>query len=313
MKLSVNGIPIEAEDTGGPGEPILLIMGLGGQLIHWPAEFMQALIDAGYRVLRFDNRDAGLSKHFPGKSPPNLPWIATQAWLGLRPRLPYSLSDMAADALGVLDALEIERAHVIGLSMGAMIAQRVALAAPKRVQSLTCIMGSSGARGLMKPTSAVMRAGAGKPRGQADAETLARYYVRFLQAISSPTLPPSQEAFMEVFERTAARHSPDTDATARQLAAILTDGKRAKQLASISTPTLVIHGKQDPLVPPVCGEDTARRIPGARLQMIPDMAHDLAPAVHPEILRRVLAVLLPFLAEHPLGSETQSSTLRAEP
>ncbi|WP_051236374.1 alpha/beta fold hydrolase [Ottowia thiooxydans] len=300
MKLSINGITIEAEDSGGSGPPILLIMGLGGQLIHWPASFVQGLLDAGYRVLRFDNRDAGLSTHFPGKSAPNIPWIATQSWLGLKPRLPYSLADMATDARGVLDAFNVSRAHVIGLSMGAMIAQRVALAAPGRVASLTCIMGSSGARGLMKPTAAVLRAGAGKPGGQADAAALARYYVRFLQAISSPTLPPSEEAFLEVFERTAKRHSPDAAATARQLAAILADGRRAKLLAGISNPTLVIHGAEDPLVPPACGADTARRIPGARLEMIADMAHDLAPAVHPEVLRRVFAVLLPFLAEHPL-------------
>ena len=294
MNIEANGIRIEVEDSGGAGQPLLLVMGLGGQLIHWPAELVQGLVDAGYRVIRFDNRDAGLSTHFTAQGTPSIPWVATQAWLGRRPRVPYTLSDMAGDALGVLDALGVEQAHVVGLSMGAMIAQRMALLAPARVLSLSSVMGSSGARGLMKPQPAVLRVAATKPRAGDDA-ALAQYYVRFLQAISSRSLPPTAADLHEVFRRTAARHSPRTDATNRQLAAVLADGARAGQLAGIRCPTLVLHGADDPWVPPACGRDTARRIPGAQLAIIPDMAHDLAPAGHPEIVRRVLAVLLPFL------------------
>ena len=149
MNIEANGISIEIEDSGGSGPAVLLIMGLGGQLIHWPADFVQGLIDAGYRVLRFDNRDSGLSAHFTSRGAVNIPWIATQAWLGRRPRVPYTLGDMGRDALGVLDALGIERAHVVGLSMGAMIAQRVALLAPDRVLSLTSIMSARGSLARM--------------------------------------------------------------------------------------------------------------------------------------------------------------------
>lgn len=298
MKIQANGISLEVEDSGGSGEPVLLIMGLGGQLIHWPAALVQALVDAGYRVLRFDNRDSGLSTHQVGDPAPSIPWVAAQAWLGLDARVPYTLSDMAADALGVLDALGVRCAHVVGMSMGAMIGQRLTLAAPERVCTLTSIMGSSGARGLMKPSAEVLKAAASKPRGHSDLQALASYYHRFFTAISSPTFAPPEAALREAFELTLRRHPPDMAATCRQLAAILTDGERAEMLARIHCPTQVIHGAEDPLLPVGCGEDTARRIPGARLHIIPDMAHDLAPSPHPEILRRVLSVLLPFLAEH---------------
>lgn len=294
MQIEANGIRLEVEDSGGDGPVVLLLMGLGGQLIHWPAAFVQGLVDAGWRVLRLDNRDAGLSTHFTNRGAPPIPWVAAQAWLGRQPRVPYTLADMARDALGVLDALGVARAHVVGLSMGAMIAQRLALLAPARVRSLSSISGCSGARGLMKPQASVLRVAAGKPRAGDDA-ALAQYYLGFLRAISSHRFAPSDAELREVLARTALRHSPRGDATTRQLAAILADGRRAAELARIRCPTLVVHGADDPWVPPACAHDTARRIPGARLALIPDMAHDLAPVGHPEIVRRVLDVLLPFL------------------
>ena len=294
MKIEVNGLRIEVEDSGGTGTPLLLLMGLGGQLTHWPADLVQSLADAGHRVIRMDNRDAGLSTHLREQGTPTIPWVALQARLGLRPRVPYRLADMAGDALGVLDALGVARAHFVGISMGAMIAQRLVLAAPGRVLSLSSIMGSSGARGLLKPRPEVMRVGMGRTRARDDA-ALQAYYVRFLKAISSQALPPTDAQLQAVFDATAARHRPSTAATLRQLAAILADTGRAAQLAQIRCPTLVLHGADDPLVPLAGGQDTARRIPGARLEVVPDMAHDLAPAPHPEILRRALAHLLPFL------------------
>ena len=294
MKIEVNGLQIEAEDSGGAGTSVLLLMGLGGQLTHWPVDFVQALTGAGYRVIRMDNRDAGLSSHLKQHGTPVIPWVALRARLGLRPRVPYGLNDMAADALGVLDALGVARAHIVGISMGAMIAQRVALAAPERVISLSSMMGSSGARGLLKPQPEVMRIGMGRTRANDEAALMA-YYVRFLKAISSRTLAPTDEQLHAVFRATAARHRPSNAATLRQLAAILTDTGRAAQLGNIRTPTLVLHGAEDPLVPLAGAEDTARRIAGARLEVVPEMAHDLAPAPHPEIVRRVLARLMPFL------------------
>ena len=294
MKIEANGLQIEVEDTGGSGTPVLLVMGLGGQLIHWPAALVQSLVGAGYRVIRFDNRDSGLSTHFAQHGAPAIPWIALRAWLGAKPRAPYALGDMAADALGVLDALGVQRAHIVGLSMGAMIAQRVALAAPQRVISLSSVMGSSRARGLSRPQGHVLRLFMARP-GAKDEAALMAFYTRFLRAISSRRFAPTDESLQAVFRATAARHPPNTAATMRQLAAILTDTGRAEQLAHIRTPTLVLHGADDPLVPLDGAQDTARRIPGARLAVVPDMAHDLAPAPHPEILRRALAHLLPFL------------------
>jgi pimeloyl-ACP methyl ester carboxylesterase len=205
---------------------------------------------------------------------------------------------MAGDGLAVLDALGVARAHVVGVCMGAMIAQRLALRAAGRVASLTSIMGSSGARGSLKPSAAVVRVAMGRPR-EHDLDALARYYVRFMEAISSTAYPPSRQELMDVFQHTAARHVPETTATLRQLAAIMADVERPRELHRIRVPTLVLHGADDPLVPPSGGHDTARRIPGAQLAIIPEMGHDLAPAGHPEIVRRILAVLLPFLAKHP--------------
>ena len=296
MKIQANGLSIEVDDPGGAGEPVLLLMGLGGQLIHWPAALIDALTAAGYRPIRMDNRDAGLSDHLSHLGRPRMGSVAAwfTAWLGLRARAPYSLSDMAQDALGALDALGVARAHVVGLSMGAMIAQRVALAAPERVISLTSIMGSSGARGLLRPKAEALRVAASKPAGR-DSQAFTRYYLRLLRAISSPTFPPSEDALRASLAQSAERSAPDDAATQRQTAAVLADGARAKELGRIRAPTLVIHGRADPWVPLVCGEDTARRIPGARLAVIEDMGHDLAPVAHPEIVRRVLAELLPFL------------------
>ena len=301
MKIVVNQLQIEVQDSGGPGTPLLLLMGLGGQLTHWPAGLVQSLVDTGHRVIRMDNRDSGLSTHLRDHGTPAIPWVALRARLGLAPRVPYSLGDMAADALGVLDALGVARAHIVGISMGAMIAQRLVLAAPERVLSLSSMMGSSGARGLLKPRAEVMRVGMSRTRASDDAALMA-YYTRFLKAISSHSLPPTDAQLQAVFHATAARHRPSTAATMRQLAAILADTGRAAQLGQIRCPTLVLHGAEDPLVPLAGGQDTARRIPGARLEVVADMAHDLAPAPHPELLRRVQALLVPFLqsaSAHP--------------
>lgn len=162
MKIKANGLELEVEDSGADGTQaerpvVLLISGLGLQLTDWPPALVQGLQDAGFRVVRFDNRDAGLSTHLDALGVPNLLWVGLQHRLGLKPRPPYTLEDMARDALGVLDALGIARAHVVGMSMGGMIAQRVALLAPERVLSLTSIMSSSGARGLPGPDSRILK------------------------------------------------------------------------------------------------------------------------------------------------------------
>lgn len=296
MKTRANGIDIEVEDSGAgvdaQGQPrpvVLLIMGLGMQLIAWPPEMVQALVDAGFRVVRFDNRDAGLSQRFDALGTPKVLWVGLKFRLGWRITPPYSLQDMAQDALGVLDALRIDQAHVVGVSLGGMIAQRLALLAPGRVLSLVSIMSSSGARGLPSATPEVTRAMFSRRAGKS-MDAAIDHTVRLLKAIGSPGFPMG-DADLRVLVSAAARRGFYPQGIARQMVAALADSGRAAALARVAVPTLVVHGKADPLVPFACGEDTARRIPGARLAGIDAMGHDLPPGV----VQRVLALLLPHL------------------
>ena len=293
MKLRANGIDIEVEDSHAgdtTARPVvLLIMGLGMQLVAWPPALVQSLVDAGYRVLRLDNRDIGLSQKFDHLGLPNLLWEGLKYKLGLTVKSPYSLGDMAADTLAVLDALGVMKAHVVGVSMGGMIAQRVAIAAPERVLSLTSIMSSSGARGLPQAKPKVMRVLLSRPAGK-DAESVLNHYVRLFKAIGSPGFPMDDAELRERIAA-AAKRSFYPAGTVRQMAAIAADGKRAHALGALRLPTLVIHGKADPLVPFACGEDTARRIPGATLVGIEGMGHDLPAGV----VQRILEPLIPHL------------------
>ena len=268
-------------------------MGLGMQLIAWPPEMVHALEAGGYRVIRFDNRDVGLSTYFDALGRPNLLWASIKYRLGLLPAAPYSLGDMAADAIGVLDALNIDQAHVVGVSMGGMIAQRVALAAPQRVLSLTSIMSTSGARGLPQAAPEVVRALISRPAGKGT-DAVVAHSVRLFQTIGSPGYPTPEPELRERVRASVLRAFHPVG-TARQMLAVVADITRAALLARITVPTLVIHGKADPLIPLPCGEDTARRIPGARLVTIDGMGHDLPP----EPLRQILDALLPHLKATP--------------
>ena len=282
MKIKANGIDIEVEDSGFPGEPqgrpvLLLIMGLGMQLIAWPAPFVQALVDAGFRVIRFDNRDIGLSQGFDQAGSRNLIWESLRARLGLSVRAAYSVQDMAHDALGVLDALGIARAHVVGVSMGGMIAQRLAASAPTRVASLVSIMSSSGARSLPGPSGDITMALIKRPANRTEAALLA-HSLGFISLIGSPAFAQEPAALQATLLR-GLRRAYRPAGVARQLLAIAADSQRAALLARIVSPTLVLHGDADRLVPIACGRDTARRIPGARFVSIPGMGHDLPPGV----------------------------------
>lgn len=295
MKIRANNIDIEVQDSG-PGAPaearpvVLLIMGLGMQLVAWPPQLVQALVDAGYRVVCHDNRDVGLSHRFESHGKPKMLWQTLRYKLGLTPQASYSLGDMAADSLGVLDALGIAQAHVVGVSMGGMIAQRVALAAPARVLSLSSIMSTSGAKGLPNPKPEVIRALLKRPSGRS-AQAVVAHYVHLFKLIGSPSFA-MPEADLRAGILKAHERGFYPVGTLRQMLAVMADITRAAQLARIRTPTLVMHGKADPLVPYACGEDTARRIPGATLVGIDGMGHDLPPGV----VARLLPPLLTHLA-----------------
>ena len=296
MKVRANGIDIEVEDTGAgenvPRPVVLLIMGLGMQLVAWPAALVQALVDAGYRVVRHDNRDIGLSQHFDQVGVPNMVWTMLRFKFGQAVKAPYSLQDMAADSVGVLDGLGIQKAHIVGVSMGGMIAQHVALAAPDRVASLTSIMSSSGARGLPSARAKVLQAMFSRPASSQHADIVA-HYVKLYKAIGSPGFPISEPEMVKLILQGVQRNFHPLG-TMRQLVAIAADNTRAAALRRIDRPTLVLHGRADPLIPFPCGEDTARRISGAQLVGFDGMGHDLPPGV----VERLLTPLLPFLQTH---------------
>lgn len=297
MKLKANGLRIEFEDTAivdGELDPqaakrpvVLLVMGLGMQLVAWPPQMVQDLVDAGYRVIRFDNRDIGLSTHLDALGKPNILWTGLKFKLGIMPKPPYTLTDMAHDAIGVLDELEIEKAHIVGASMGGMIAQRVAIAAPERCISLTSIMSTSGARGLPKPKPEILRAILRKPKSK-NTQEIVDHFVHVFRLIGSPTYPiPEPEARARI--SIGVKRSYHPVGSLRQMLAIVTDITRAAQLPRITCPTLVLHGLADPLVPFACAQDTARRIAGAKLVAIPGMGHDLPPEPVAKMLQHMIA------------------------
>jgi pimeloyl-ACP methyl ester carboxylesterase len=292
MKIKANGISIELEDSGGQGVPVLLIMGMGMQLIAWPKAWVQALVAQGYRVIQFDNRDIGWSQHFDAMGQPNVPWTAFKHYLGLPIHAPYSLQDMALDTLGVMDALDLAQVHVIGVSMGGMIAQRVALTAPERVLSLTSMMSTSGARGLPGPQAKVLRALVSRPMAQDEAAFL-KHYEHLFRVIGSPAFPADPQELRERLLQ-GLRRGYHPEGNMRQMVAVAADSTRAELLRTLRCPTLVLHGMHDPLVPTACGQDTAQRIPGARWVGIDGMGHDLSHGM----VQAVLPHVLPFLAQH---------------
>jgi len=274
--IAANGIRIEYESFGSSGAPsIVLVMGLGMQLTGWPDPFCQKLAGEGFRVLRFDNRDIGLSTHFDDRGVPNMLWQFLKARIGLRVRSAYDLNDMATDTAGLMDALGLRQAHVVGASMGGMIAQQLAARYPARVQSLVSIMSTTGDRRLPPATREAQRALFSKPRKPRDPGSVVDHYVRLFNVISSPGFPTDPAELRARMERSVAR-SYHPQGVARQLIAVLASGDRSKDLATIRAPTLVLHGDRDPLVPLAGGKDTAAKIPGARLRIIAGMGHDMA-------------------------------------
>ena len=282
MKLLANGLQIEVDLQGPPqGEPLLLIMGLGMPLLGWPEELVADLTGRGFRVIRFDNRDIGLSQGFERLGVPSLARASLRYMLRLRVHAPYNLADMASDALGVLDALGIASAHVCGASMGGMIAQHIAAKSPERVRSLMLIMTTSGARHLPQPRLAVRRALLQRPASAALPDVVA-HLERLLKIIGSPLYlpdPARQRQRLTAMIQRAWR----PDGSARQLLAIAADGDRTPLLGRIQARTRVLHGQADALVPVAAAADLQAKIPGAVLDIVPGMGHDLPLALLPRI------------------------------
>ena len=270
-----NGITLEYETHGDPANPaLLLIMGLGAQLTLWPIELVEALVERGYFVIRHDNRDIGLSTKFTEAGVPDMASVVMALMAGKNPAVPYTLSDMAADAVAVLDAAGVAKAHIVGASMGGMIAQLVAVEHPERVLSLTSIMSSTG-NPLLPPAKPEAMAALTAPMApDADLATILTRGAMVSKAIGSPGYPADPERLSANVERDFNRSFHPTGAM-RQMAAIVADGDRRARLKTVTAPTLVIHGADDPLVPVEGGRDTAAAIAGAAILEVPGMGHDL--------------------------------------
>jgi pimeloyl-ACP methyl ester carboxylesterase len=280
---NINGQIIEYESLGSAQSPtIVLIMGLGMQLISWPDAFCEHLVSCGFRVIRFDNRDIGLSGKVQPKRQINVKLAMLAAALGVRVRAPYLLDDMALDTVGLLSALKIDKAHIVGVSMGGMIAQLIAANHGERVLSLTSIMSSSGNRRAHRAKPDALRALMARPADISNPESIADHMVKVYGVIGSPGFAPDPVELRQRVKRNIHR-SYYPAGTARQMLAIMASGDRRTKLTKITAPTLVIHGADDKLVPLEAGRDTARHINGAQLKIIPGMGHDLAPKLHPLI------------------------------
>lgn len=262
------GVEIEYEAFGPSGaETILLINGLGSQMTRWPEDFCRLLVERGFRAVRMDNRDTGLSTH-------------------LKAGDSYRLEDMAADCMGVLDAVGAERAHIVGVSMGGMIAQMVAIGHPERTLSLTSIMSSTGNPDLPPPPALDVVTGS-PPDPKADFDVFLAYTVNNAQRISSPGYPWPEGA-LEARARAEYARAFNPAGVQRQMRAIGATGDRRERLRGLKVATVVLHGADDPLVPLAGGRDTASNIPGAELRVIEGMGHDMPPALYPTFLDAIL-------------------------
>jgi pimeloyl-ACP methyl ester carboxylesterase len=279
-KVKANNIEIEYDTFGDPsGKPLLLIMGLGSQMISWVPELCELFVQKGFYVIRFDNRDVGLSTKFDDAGVPNVMQIVIKARNGEKIDPPYTLEDMADDAVALLDALNIEKAHVCGASMGSMIAQVIAYRHPSRVLSLVSIMGSTGNPELPEPKPEAMQVlvvPMPSKRERYIKESVKRWRVLWGSYFYDEEL--RKELAEQAYDR-----SFYPDGQTRQLVAILANGDRREKLKSINVPTLVIHGKEDPLVPMEGGIDTSKNIPGAKLLLVDKMGHSLPPEVWAQV------------------------------
>lgn len=279
--IKANGITINYEDRGpADGRPLLLVNGYTSTMMSWPLELMEGLRARGFRVIRYDNRDVGKSEKLKGI--PAISDVAKAVRAGIKPAIPYTLSDMAADGMGLLDALGISRAHIMGISMGGMIVQVMAINHPEKLISVTSIMSTTGNPDLPPASDAAMKALQERP-ASAEREVVLRHSMKGRRVYQSPAYPMSDEA---LYQKCAAEydHMHYPEGATRQYAAIVGDGSRVERLKAVDLPFLVIHGKADPLVRVDGGIDTAKSVRGARLELIEGMGHDLPVELAPQFV-----------------------------
>lgn len=281
---------------------IVLVHGLGQQLVSWPPSLVDSLVRQGYRVVRLDNRDVGKSSRVMGS--PNMGWIYFRHQFGLTSKAPYLLDDMADDLCGLIEHLAAGPVHLVGASMGGMICQIVAARQPALVCSLTSIMSSSGDHRLPKARPDVLRHILSPPRRPTFEEALA-YGVRTWELIGSPRYPTARAVLVQRVEQELERGDPEAGGTERQFAAILASGSRVPLLHHITVPTLVVHGDADPLIPLEAGKHVGKHIPGAHLEIIEGMGHDFPEALTPRIAS--------LIAQHIERSQVQVAPQHTSP
>ena len=285
--VRANGIDIEYEGFGRESDPlILLIMGFGAQLIFWPEALCEGLAAKRFRVVRFDNRDVGKSTHLAGQPAPDPRALFAEVMGGRHPHVPYSLDDMASDTVGLMDALGADRAHIVGASMGGMIAQLVAINHPSRTKSLTSIMSTTGRRDLPSGNPETLSV-LFRPPNSTSRDDLIEASMLVQKALSSPGFPTSEAEMRARAERRTDRAPFDPAGLARQSAALIAAPPRNALLRQVRCPTLVLHGDSDPVIPAAAAKDTAESIPGAELIIVPGMGHDFDAALVPVYLKHV--------------------------
>jgi len=291
MQVTANGINIEVEDHGNPEDPaILLVMGYTAQLIYWPMDFVNGLVAEGFRVITFDNRDVGLSYKFDGVRPPHpIRQMVAKRFSPKRQMAPYNLGDMARDAVGVLDALEIDKAHIVGASMGGMIGQLIAADHADRVLSFTPIMSSTNGPGLPGASAEVrkvlMQTARAKARTPDEALELGLAFSSLIASEEGRSRPDERRAMMKLAQERGF-YPPGPK---RQMAAIIDTGNLRPVAQRITAPTMVIHGADDPLIPSACGADIAANVKDARFELVEGMGHDLPPSKLPAMVDLIAA------------------------
>ncbi|KZN30659.1 alpha/beta fold hydrolase [Pseudoalteromonas luteoviolacea] len=298
------GISISYQDEGDKQAPaIVLIMGLGAQMTLWPDELFYGLVQAGFRVVRFDNRDAGLSTQLEQHGQPSLikTWLSSR--LPIRTSVPYTLEEMALDTLALMKALKIKRAHLVGASMGGMIAQLIAAKQKKKVLSLTSIMSSSSSLKLTHSNFKVFIKLAGMRPDKANRDAAINYNIRLNQLIGSPGYPQDELTLKrQAIETVDRAYNPH--GFQRQLAAMAASGSRQNLMSKVKAPTLVIHGAADPIIPSQEGEKTARQIRKSKLKIVPGMGHNFPPELTPKLIK--------WIAKHVRKSEAKRAKKLAQ-